>query len=184
MLDIGLRYIGFSFLFLRFAYWVGISFENTVSKKVLLALALEGCLLLGIFGQMVGQIALVSFPSTMLSSLIGFGLVVIDVVGSWVARGNLGYAWTHAASARIKPKQQVVTRGLYSFVRHPIYTCFVLSYVGIELLIGSWLWVSFLFFFLPAYFQAKKEEKLLQQHFGGKFVIYKKKTKMLIPFLF
>jgi protein-S-isoprenylcysteine O-methyltransferase Ste14 len=37
---------------------------------------------------------------------------------------------------------------------------------------------------LVIYTQAKKEEKILEEHFGKEYQQYRKRSKMLIPFVF
>jgi methanethiol S-methyltransferase len=75
---------------------------------------------------------------------------------------------------------QLVTRGLYRVVRHPLYTFSLLflwlspsvSQNSLTLYIGATL-----YFIIGAYF----EERKLLRDFGEAYAEYKRKTPMLIP---
>lgn len=114
----------------------------------------------------------------------GYFLVGLGFVISWLALKKLGDNWTGMDRYRIKRKQTLVTVGVYSLVRHPIYLAVLLELAGFELVANSYLVFLFLIgglkFFLN---HIVKEERLLEKHFGSSFKNYKKKTKLLIPFL-
>lgn len=178
-----LQLVGFFLLFLRFAFWVGSSLPILTTKwrQVLVAQATEGVLLVFFYAQLFGNVQILLFPLHVPTLLIGFALVWMGVAGAFSAKKQLGDAWVYAGTYRIVAKQKLTTTGIYGIVRHPLYSSIIVSYVGIEVLAGSWLFVSALFLFIPFYFQAKNEEKLLIAHFGKQYESYRKKTKMLVP---
>lgn len=183
MLEI-LKVLGFTALFFRYISWIASSLATLDKKwmKVIVGQVVEGILLLFFFHQLFTGKAILPMHSN-LFQVIGFFLASSGVGIAFLAKHQLGKAWVYASAYRIVPKQQLMTSGIYHFIRHPIYTGIALSYIGIELLVGSWLWVSFVFFFIPFYIQAKKEETLLTKHFGKKYLQYQQRTKMLIPFV-
>ena len=89
-----------------------------------------------------------------------------------------------------KPKDVIddtavlVTRGIYKYVRHPLYSSLILIAWGVFLKditpIPSTL--ALLASILPVV-MAKIEEKENIQKFGDKYLSYIKKTKMFIPFI-
>lgn len=116
--------------------------------------------------------------------LVGFGLVVVSVIISILARHELGASWAHAAEYQVKQKQELVTTGIYRYVRHPIYLGLLLSFVGGEIVAESYLAIPFLFILLAgAYIQGKREENILLNHFGNKYKNYIQKSKMLFPYV-
>ncbi len=131
--------------------------------------------------QVLGwQIFTVNFPS----QEIGFFLVVLGIAISVSARITLGTNWAHAAEYQIKQKQVLVTSGIYAYIRNPIYTGLLMAVVGAELVAKSYLFIVIaLIGFLAAYKQSKLEEAILEKHFGKAYIEYKKKTKLLIPFV-
>jgi protein-S-isoprenylcysteine O-methyltransferase Ste14 len=78
-----------------------------------------------------------------------------------------------------------VRRGLYRFIRHPLYTSLLVFGAGVffkepSFIAGGLLVCVSVFLFLTA----KMEEKLNTTKFGVEYEQYKKSTKMMIPFLF
>lgn len=75
---------------------------------------------------------------------------------------------------------QLVTRGLYSLVRHPLYT-FSMSFLWLSPSVSQnslTLYIGItLYFVIGAYF----EERKLLRDFGKAYAEYKRKTPMLIP---
>lgn len=116
-------------------------------------------------------------------SMVGIGLIIFwaaAAIAIW-ARQTLGLNWAHAADYQVMKKQELVTSGPYRVVRHPIYTAFLLMFIGIELVVASWLIVltfPLLWFFV---WQAKKEELLLTRSFGQAYRDYARRTGMLLP---
>ncbi len=78
----------------------------------------------------------------------------------------------------------LVTTGVYSFVAHPIYSCFLFISIGLILISQN-----ILLFFLPFVFWAfltisliKTEEKWLIERYGDEYIIYLKNVNRFIPF--
>jgi protein-S-isoprenylcysteine O-methyltransferase Ste14 len=95
----------------------------------------------------------------------------------------LGGNWSGAIA--LKVDHELVERGPYRFVRHPIYTGLILMFLGTALLLGraQALGACVLFFALHVW-KFRKEEALLLQRFPVAFAAYKARTKALVPFVF
>lgn len=80
--------------------------------------------------------------------------------------------------------QQLVTVGVYKYIRHPLYSSLVFGGVGVFLKDPSVVGVIlFIFVFIFVFVTAKVEEKDNINKFGDDYLIYKKKSKMFLPFL-
>ncbi|MEI8203569.1 MAG: isoprenylcysteine carboxylmethyltransferase family protein [Bacteroidota bacterium] len=81
-------------------------------------------------------------------------------------------------------KQKVVTTGVYSFVRHPMYLAGTLLFIGTPLLLGSLYGLALgvaLTFLIAG--RILGEEKMLEEELEG-YDVYKKKVKYrLVPFV-
>ena len=109
------------------------------------------------------------------SCVLGFGFAF------W-ARASLGRNWGMPMSLR--QGHELVTSGPYAFVRHPIYTGIMLAMIGSALVV-SLLWVlAFPLYFAYFIFSARTEEKMMLAQFPDAYPSYRRRTKMLIPFLF
>lgn len=123
-----------------------------------------------------------SLTFTPLQGMTGSALSVIGIGFAIWARYHLGKNWGMPMTEKKDP--ELVTSGPYAYVRHPIYTGIMLAMLGSSFVAGgSW---SFVLLFAAAYFvySAVQEDKQMLRHFPDTFPAYKKRTKMLIPFIF
>ena len=82
----------------------------------------------------------------------------------------------------VREEPQVITTGVFSIVRHPIYLGSILLYLGFILLSLSLLSVLIWFIVIIFYYMiSRHEEKLLTQRFGSVYEEYKKRVPMLFP---
>lgn len=133
--------------------------------------------------QLLGISILQISQNIVVYQVIGLLIVLIGVGISVSARIVLASNWSNGYEYQIKKGQELIMDGIYSYIRHPIYSGMALMFIGAEMVCGSWLWVSFLCLFIGAYAQGKREEKILLAHFGREYKEYMKHTKMLIPFV-
>ena len=84
----------------------------------------------------------------------------------------------------LRQGHELVTSGPYALVRHPIYTGIMLAMIGAAVTL-SFLWLI-LFTLYFAYFivSARTEEKMMLAQFPDTYPAYRRRTKMLIPFVF
>jgi protein-S-isoprenylcysteine O-methyltransferase Ste14 len=79
-------------------------------------------------------------------------------------------------------KGELVTRGIYAYIRHPQYTGFMLITLGMLL---EWatlpLLIMWPILFVLYYRLAKKEEADMEAEFGDAYREYKQRTSMFIP---
>ncbi len=83
-----------------------------------------------------------------------------------------------------KDEPELVTSGPYDVVRHPIYSGILVAGVGTSVAL-SWWWLLVValaaLYFLYA---ATVEERFLSEQFTDSYAIYKRSTKMLVPYVF
>ncbi len=91
----------------------------------------------------------------------------------------------YAPEILIQKEHELITGGIYRFIRHPQYVSQILSDLGAGLALMNFLVIpAVLLFELPLfYLRAKEEEKLLLKHFGDEFKAYKKRSGFFIPFI-
>jgi len=99
-----------------------------------------------------------------------------------VISGLLAWTGLKIVFRETREEPQVITTGVFSIVRHPIYLSSILLYLGFILLSLSLLsvlvWVIIVIFY---YMISRYEEKLPTQRFGLAYEEYKKKVPMLFP---
>lgn len=99
------------------------------------------------------------------------------------ARIALGTNWS--ATVTFREGHELVERGPYRFVRHPIYTGMLLMVAGTALALGNLSGLlALIICFLGHWWKFKREEALLTKHFPNAYPDYKLRTKALVPFVF
>jgi protein-S-isoprenylcysteine O-methyltransferase Ste14 len=110
----------------------------------------------------------------------GVGLTAVGVALAIWARWNLGSNWSDKVV--LKVDHELIRRGPYRYLRHPIYTGVLLAVAGTALTIGEWRGVVALVLLGTNYFvKATKEEKILAANFGEAFADYKRQTGFFLP---
>ena len=115
--------------------------------------------------------------------LAGIGLALFALglgLAIW-ARVHLGRNWGTPMTQKVEP--ELVTSGPYHLVRHPIYSGILVAGVGTAVAL-SWLWLTAVAL-AGVYFvySATVEERYLTEQFPDNYPVYKRSTKMLVPFL-
>lgn len=113
----------------------------------------------------------------------GILLMAIGLVIRRIAIHSLGKHFTW--KVQIFSMHELVKEGIYRYIRHPGYT-------GGALILGGFVIFNhsiygFILMLLSApflFYRIHIEEKALAEKFGNEYMSYKKKTKMLVPFLF
>ena len=103
-----------------------------------------------------------------------FGIAISLVsLGLWIlSRIHLGKSFTVSAKAK-----KLVTKGMYSKIRNPIYIFSLLAFTGVLISIGKPKLFLFLLPFLAMEtIRASKEKKVLYETFGEAYKAYRKKT--------
>jgi protein-S-isoprenylcysteine O-methyltransferase Ste14 len=113
---------------------------------------------------------------------LGVGLILLGFGCAFWARLYLGRNWGMPMSLR--EGHELVTCGPYAYVRHPIYSGLILAAIGSTLAVGL-VWLLPLVLSL-AYFivSARTEERMMAVQFPETYPAYRRRTKMLIPFVF
>lgn len=98
------------------------------------------------------------------------------------ARRTLARNWSGAVA--LKEDHELITAGLYQYIRHPIYTGMLLMILGTALSFATLgACMGFLIILMGVLLKLKQEEALLTKHFAQDYLSYKKRTRTLIPFI-
>lgn len=120
------------------------------------------------------------FSANPLLLLICVVVTILGLLFAVWARLTLGSNWS--GTVTIKADHQLIRRGPYSWIRHPIYTGMLAALLATAITQGllSGL-VGFAFVFLALYRKARREEKFLAQEFGEGFTEHRQHTGMFLP---
>ena len=122
----------------------------------------------------------VSTPTRLDMAAVGAALCVAGCAFAIWARFSLGRSWGMPMTRHAAP--ELVTSGPYRFVRHPIYTGILFMLVGTSLLypLAAAPSAAFIAYFV---YSARREEGDMERQFPDAYPAYKRRSKMLIPFL-
>jgi protein-S-isoprenylcysteine O-methyltransferase Ste14 len=113
---------------------------------------------------------------------IGVVLCVAGLAFCIWARFTLGRNWSGVVT--LKGGHDLITRGPYALVRHPIYTGLLAMIVATVIVLGHVAGIIALpFVFVGLWIKLRYEEKLMLQKFPDEYATYQRRVKRLIPFL-
>ena len=112
---------------------------------------------------------------------LGVALTVLGIAFSLWAMVTLGRHYDLVLE--VHQDHELVRRGHYRLVRHPLYTGLGLHFAGACLATGNLLLiVGTLLVTYPAfYLRARAEERLLLEQFGAQYEKYAQEVPMLVP---
>ncbi|GAW22241.1 hypothetical protein ANO14919_117770 [Xylariales sp. No.14919] len=117
--------------------------------------------------------------------LLGFILVVVGQAARSLAMAQAGPSFNHTIQRKKKDDHDLVTTGVYSFLRHPAYFGFFYWGIGTQLVLGNPIcfvgYVIVLWRFFTS--RVKSEESDLVRFFGDDYTDYKKRVGTGIPFI-
>ena len=104
--------------------------------------------------------------------MLGTGLLVVGTVFVLLARMQLGGSFSILPRAK-----KLVTRGLYSRIRNPIYTFGTVAIAGMLLILQiPKLWILLVVLVAIQIFRAGREARVLEARFGEEYRAYRKHT--------
>ncbi|HMG93551.1 MAG TPA: isoprenylcysteine carboxylmethyltransferase family protein [Chryseolinea sp.] len=115
---------------------------------------------------------------------LGLALIMVGMILRLTVVASLGKFFT--VNVTILKDHVLKQDGFYKFIRHPSYSASLLSFVGYGVSLNNWIsLVIVTSAALTAFLiRIRIEEKTLTDHFGYKYIEYKKRTKRLIPFVY
>jgi protein-S-isoprenylcysteine O-methyltransferase Ste14 len=110
----------------------------------------------------------------------GIGLIV----SLWLfhrSHADLGTNWS--PTLELREQHHLITHGVYSRVRHPMYSSLMLYSIGQLLALPNWVvgpsyLVTFTLLFV---FRVIAEERMMREQFGDEYERYSRRTKRLVP---
>jgi len=109
---------------------------------------------------------------------------LLSIASVWLglsAVRTLGKQWSY--EARVIEGHELVTRGPYAWVRHPIYTAMLGKLLASNFAFGHWigLVMAGTVFVIGTLIRIRSEEKLLRTTFGEQYEAYARRVPAFVP---
>lgn len=118
------------------------------------------------------------------SAIVVFGcaLAIAGAVFTLWARFTIGRNWS--GNITVKADHELMTRGPYAIVRHPIYFGLLITLAGTAFVVGEYRSFLAVIVALVAWkWKSSIEERVMTEHFGDAYRDYQRRVKGLIPFV-
>jgi protein-S-isoprenylcysteine O-methyltransferase Ste14 len=172
-------------------YWIVAAFavkrtleqQSRGQRALLLAVFLAVFLLLRRGGAPARYGNIVLWSRAFLSGALADGVVLAGLIVALWARATLGGNWS--ATVTFKENHELIQRGPYRYVRHPIYSGALLMLLGTAIFYGRVFgFLALAIVFVGFWFKSRQEERLMTRHFPEAYPSYKARVRALIPFVF
>ena len=115
--------------------------------------------------------------------IVGLALIVIALINNLVAQVTLRRSYS--STLVIREDHQLVTHGVYRFVRHPIYLGVIMASIGVPVYVSSLYGLLTMSAVIPVLLnRIRMEERMLTEAFGDAYRTYRETTSKLIPFIY
>jgi protein-S-isoprenylcysteine O-methyltransferase Ste14 len=138
-----------------------------------------------------GLVMIVLAPFTVIAGRIWANLAVLEWGGLVVMAAGIAFCWwarlhlgrLRSANITFKEGHRIVDSGPYRLVRHPIYTGFIVIYLGLAILSATPLgFAGLVVITIGLWLKARLEEQFLAENLGSVvYGDYKARTSMLVP---
>jgi protein-S-isoprenylcysteine O-methyltransferase Ste14 len=158
--------------------------RSTPKDKALIFLVLIGQLILPLAYVLTPVLNLASYPPISAAIYPGALLWAIGIWLFWRSHADLGNNWS--VSLEVQHNHQLIQRGVYRVLRHPMYASFLLLGLAQAVLLPNAIAgaSAFLAVVVLCIVRVPSEEAMLCEVFGQKYIHYMKTTGGVIPFIF
>jgi protein-S-isoprenylcysteine O-methyltransferase Ste14 len=135
-----------------------------------------------LFPNFPGEFNRQMWPRTEELKIAGAVICICGLVFTLWARYTLAGNWS--SDVTFKQDHELIRKGPYRFVRHPIYTGLLVMFVGTTLHIGQLrCLLGFPLVAIGFWIKLRQEERLLVRHFPEAYPNYRREVKALVPFV-
>ena len=182
-------------------YWVAIVFEMAVrtpirskqrrepkssqqvssQEKTILGLLFLAMFFVPLFYALTNWFDFANYTLPAWVGWLGVVILAAALLVFWRAHVDLGLNWS--PSLEIREKHELITRGIYAVLRHPMYASQWLWVIAQPLLLQNWIagWLNLLVF-IPFYIlRVRAEEQLMIDQFGDQYRAYMNKVGAVFP---
>jgi protein-S-isoprenylcysteine O-methyltransferase Ste14 len=157
--------------------------QRDMQELILLGISLSGLGIIPIIYVLVGFGGFAERPFIPVLAWVGVVPAMAALWLFWRTHKELGRNWS--VSLEVRDKHELITSGVYRYVRHPMYSAFFLWAIAQFFLLPNWLaGLSGIVGFGTLYsFRVGREERMMLEAFGDQYRSYMDRTARIIPWL-
>jgi len=150
-------------------------------EKTLLFLVISTSTLLPVLYLFTPLLAFADYRLPAFAPWCGTAIAVVALWLFWRSHADLGRNWS--VSLEVRKDHRLVTHGVYSSIRHPMYAAIFLWSIAQALLLPNWLagWSAFVTFATMYFLRIPREERMMCEFFGKEYRDYMGQTGKLFP---
>lgn len=182
-------WIAIRYPFQRRAQRIGVARSaGGTRERVLLAIAAVGQFLLPvayvIVSLLAGRPIFADYHFNPAQGWVGLVALVASLVLFRLTHKQLGRNWSVTLETR--REHSLVTDGLYSWIRHPMYSSFLLAAIAQALLVPNWIAgpIGLVAVAILVFLRLEREEGLMIETFGEEYRSYMRRTARIVPWLY
>ncbi|GAB4189193.1 MAG: protein-S-isoprenylcysteine O-methyltransferase [Roseiflexaceae bacterium] len=152
-------------------------------ERLVLGLLFLGTLPLPLVYALTPWLSFADYDLPAWAGALGIVVEVLALLLFWRAHTDLKANWS--PSLQIRDRHELVTTGIYHYIRHPMYASQWLWVLAQALLIQNWIaGLGGLLLFLPLYLlRVPREEQMMLEAFGETYRAYMHRTGRVLPLL-
>ena len=155
--------------------------QVTSQEKTILGLLALGGLVVPIIYVATNWLDFANYQLPDWAGWLGVALTAAALYVFWRAHADLGVNWS--PTLEIREKHELITRGIYGVIRHPMYASQWLLSIATPLLLQNWIagWLNLVVFIFFYNFRVKAEEQMMLEQFGDQYRSYMQKVGAVFP---
>ena len=155
--------------------------NRSQKERALLGLTIIGLVIVPALHLTTDIFSFANIPFSPFAASLGLVAMVVFLILFRLSHKHLARNWS--VSLEIRKDHELVDTGVYSKIRHPMYTSFWLWGISQFLLLPNWIaGFSGLIGFGTLYFlRVGQEEAMMRKEFGDEYDAYVNRTKRVIP---
>ena len=153
----------------------------TSQEKSLLGLLFLGMFVVPTIYAATNWLDFADYQLPLWAGWVGVVILAGAIFVFWRAHADLGLNWS--PSLEIREKHELITRGIYGVIRHPMYASQWLWVIAQPLLLQNWVagFLNLIVFALFYFLRVKAEEQLMLEQFGDQYRSYMQKVGAVFP---
>jgi protein-S-isoprenylcysteine O-methyltransferase Ste14 len=150
-------------------------------ERALLGIVTVGTMLLPMVAVFTNWLRFADYRLPLPVQIAGTVVMVLALWLFWRSHADLDLNWSMTLDVR--EGHQIVSHGVYSRIRHPMYAAIWLFALSQALLLDNWLagWAGVATFGIMYLIRTPREEAMMCEHFGDEYRSYMRRTGRLFP---